>query len=97
MIICYILYNMIKLCIFEPMNLPEGGIFVEVADNIFALLDLSEKVFLTWDFSVLSMAFRQQLLKKTERTDKWQSNEYHNSGKKIANTSLSILGPSHTS
>lgn len=47
------------------MTLPEGGISVEVTNNILALLDLAEKIFLTWDFSVLSMAFRQQLLKKT--------------------------------
>lgn len=40
------------------MDLPEGGISVEVADNILAILHLAEKVFLTWDFSVLSMAFR---------------------------------------
>lgn len=40
------------------MDLPEGGISVKVTDNILALLDLTEKVFLTWDFSVLSMAFR---------------------------------------
>lgn len=46
------------------VDLPEGGISVEVTDNIFALLDLAEKVFLTWDFSVLAMAFRQQLLQK---------------------------------
>lgn len=44
------------------MTLPEGGISVEVTNNIFALLDFAEKFFLTWDFSVLSMAFRQQLL-----------------------------------
>lgn len=44
------------------MSLPEGGISVEVTNNILALLDLAEKIFLTWDFSVLSMAFRQQLL-----------------------------------
>lgn len=44
------------------LDLPEGGISVEVANNIRALLDLAEKVFLTGDFSVLSMAFRQQFL-----------------------------------
>lgn len=43
-------------------NLPEGGISVEVADDILAILDLTEEVFLTWDVSVLSMAFRQPLL-----------------------------------
>lgn len=35
-----------------------------MADNFIALLDLAEKVFLTWDFSVLTMAFIQKLLKK---------------------------------
>lgn len=48
------------------MVLPEGGVSVEVADNILAILDFTEKVFLTWDFSVLSMAFRQPLLQKRE-------------------------------
>lgn len=41
------------------VDLPGGGISVEMADNFFALLDLTEKVLLTWDFSVLSMAFSQ--------------------------------------
>lgn len=49
------------------MDSPEGGIFVEVADNILAIFDLAEKVFLTWDFSVLSMAFTQPLLQKRKR------------------------------
>lgn len=39
------------------MDLPECGISVEVTDDILALLDLTEKVFLTWDFFVLSVAF----------------------------------------
>lgn len=43
---------------------PESGVSVEMADNFIALLDLAEKVFLTWDFSVLTMAFIQKLLKK---------------------------------
>lgn len=43
---------------------PKSRISVEVADNILGILDLTEKVFLTWDFSVLSMAFSQPLLQK---------------------------------
>lgn len=42
---------------------PESGTSVEMANNFIALLDLAEKVFLTWDFSVLAMAFIQILLK----------------------------------
>lgn len=41
------------------VDLPGGGISVEMADNFLAFLDLTEKVFLTWDFSVLTMAFCQ--------------------------------------
>lgn len=41
------------------IDIPGGGISVEMADNLLALLDLTEKVFLTWNFSVLTMAFSQ--------------------------------------
>lgn len=44
------------------IDLPEGGISVEMADNFLTLLDLTEKVFLTWDFPVLTMAFTQVFL-----------------------------------
>lgn len=49
------------------LRLPEGGTSVEMADDVLAFLDLAEKVFLTWDFSVFPMAFRQILLKNRER------------------------------
>lgn len=40
-------------------DLPERGISVEVTNNILALLDLTEEIFLTWDFFVLSMPLQQ--------------------------------------
>lgn len=58
------------------LDLPEGGISVEVANNIRALLDLAEKVFLTGDFSVLPMAFRQQFLWKTKFRRVLEQDEY---------------------
>lgn len=40
-------------------HLPGGGISVEMTDNFLALLDLAEEVLLTWNFSVLTVAFSQ--------------------------------------
>lgn len=56
-------YQMLKQ---DFLCLPEGGTSVEMADNVLAVLDLAEKLFLTRDFSVLPMAFRQPLLKNRE-------------------------------
>lgn len=47
------------LILWSYVDLPGGGISVEMADNFLALLDFTEKVFLAWNFSVLTMAFSQ--------------------------------------
>lgn len=41
---------------------PEGGVSVEMADHTIALLHLWEEIFLTGDFLILPMPFRQPLL-----------------------------------